>query len=192
MDKARSAPIFLLVWDGLLLKGKVFWLILFNTEDKPRNGDSQNIIFSYWVGLFWKHASVATSVQKVGQLSSVATSVQKVGQLSSVATSVQKVGLFLKTRLCCHLCPESGLISENLPLLPPLSRKWAYFWKLVSVATSVQKVDLFVKTRLCCHLCPESGLISGNSPLLSPLSRKWAYFLKTRLCCHLCPKSGLN
>ena len=46
-DKARNAPIFLLISDGLLLIGKVSWLILFNTEDKPRNGDSQDIIFSY-------------------------------------------------------------------------------------------------------------------------------------------------
>ena len=45
MDKARNAPVFLLVLDGLLLKGKIFWLILFNTEDKHRNGDSQDIIF---------------------------------------------------------------------------------------------------------------------------------------------------
>ena len=111
---------------------------------------------------------------------------------------------YLKTCVCCHLCPksgptllcchislESGLISENSPLLPPLSRKWAYFWKLTSVPTSVQKV----------------GLYSENSALLPPLSRKWAYFwklsfvatsvqkvnlfVKSRLCCHLCPKSGL-
>ena len=47
VDKARNAPIFLLISDGPLLIGKVFWLILFNTEDKPRNGDSQDIIFSY-------------------------------------------------------------------------------------------------------------------------------------------------
>ena len=38
---------------------------------------------SYWLGIFWKHASVITSVQKEGG--------------------------FLKIRLCCHLCPKSGL-----------------------------------------------------------------------------------
>ena len=65
-------------------------------------------------------------------------------------------GLILKAWLCCHLCPKSGLIFENSPLLLPMSRKWTYF----------------LKTRLCCHLCPESGLISENSPLLPPLSKK--------------------
>ena len=71
-----------------------FLAYFMNTEDKRRNGDSQDIIF------------------------------------------VLLSGLILKTWLCCHLCPESGLSSENSPLLPPLSlisllppvsRKWAYF-----------------------------------------------------------------
>ena len=70
-------------WPTVVLKGKVFWLILFNTEDKRRNGDSQDIIF------------------------------------------VLLSGLILKTWVYCHLCPKSGLISENSPLLLPLSRKWA-------------------------------------------------------------------
>ena len=54
MDKARNTPLFLLVWDGLLLKVKVFWLTLFNTEDKRRNGDCQDIIFVLLSGLILK------------------------------------------------------------------------------------------------------------------------------------------
>ena len=54
VDKARNTPIFLLVRDVLLLKGKVFWLILFNTEDKPRNGDSLDITFVLLIGLIMK------------------------------------------------------------------------------------------------------------------------------------------
>ena len=98
-----------------------------------------------------------------------------------------------------YLYPTEWAYFENIPLLPPLSKKWAYFWKLASVATSVRKVGLFMKTHLCGHhVCPESGLIYENLPLSPPLSGKWAYlwevayvvitsvqkvglFLKTRL-----------
>ena len=89
VDKARNTPIFLLVLDGLLLKGKAFWLILFNMEDKPRNGDSLDITF------------------------------------------VLLIGFIMKTYLCYHLCPKSGL--NCLGLQPDNG---------VAVATSVQKVGL--------------------------------------------------
>ena len=100
-------------------KAKFFGLFYSIRKTNVETATLKTLSLSYWVGLFWKHASVATSVQKVGLF-------------------------LLKTCLCYHLCPKSGFISsENLPLLPPLSRKWAYFfWKLVSVATSVQKVGL--------------------------------------------------
>ena len=72
-----------------MLKGKVFWLILFNTEEKPRNGDSLD------------------------------------------STFVLLIGLIMKTYLCYHLCPKSGL--NYLGLKPDNS---------VAVATFVQKVGL--------------------------------------------------
>ena len=111
VDKARNAPIFLLVWDGLL--GQRFLGFFSIRKTNVETATLKTLSLSYWVGLFWKHGSVATSVQEVG--------------------------LFLKTRLCCHLCLESGLISENSPLFPPLSRKWVSFWKVTSVATSLFK-----------------------------------------------------
>ena len=54
VDKACNTPIFFLVWDGLLLKGKVFFLTLFNTEDKHIKGDSQAIMFVVLSGIILK------------------------------------------------------------------------------------------------------------------------------------------
>ena len=56
--------------------------------------------------------------------------------------------------------PSERAYFENMPLLPPLSKKWADFWKLASVATSVQKVGLFWKHGSVAISVQKVGLIN--------------------------------
>ena len=91
-------------WPTPLLKGKVFWFTLLNTEDRRRNGDSQDII------------------------------------------SVLLSGLILKTYLCCHLCPKSGL---NYP------SRWFISLKSEDTKKSGLKLNLGLDK-------PDNGVIGGR------------------------------
>ena len=95
--QSSQHSIFLLVWDGLLLKVKVFWLTLFNTKDKRRNSDSQDIIFVLLSGLILKTCPCCHHCPKSGLISS---------ENSHLLVPLSK----------------SGLISENIHLWPLLSR----------------------------------------------------------------------
>ena len=62
---------------------QIFWIILFNTEDKRKNGESQDIICVLLSGLILK-----TWV---------------------CCHLCPKSGLICENSPCCYLCPESGL-----------------------------------------------------------------------------------
>ena len=109
--KLATLQYFCLGWDGLLLKGKDFWLILFNTEDKHRNGDSlcptdwaylENMTLLPPLSRKWANSPVLPHLSR---------KLAYFWKLPLLPPPCRTWAYFWKkTRLCYHLCPESGLV----------------------------------------------------------------------------------
>ena len=118
VDKACNAPKLLLDWDGLLLKGKVFWLILFNTENKRRNGNCQDSIFVLLSGLILKTCLCCHHCPKSGFNYLADGYFSEVWRHEHLGLKLNlgmdkpdnDVAVATWQRCCCgYLCPKSGL-----------------------------------------------------------------------------------
>ena len=99
---------------------------------------------------------------------------------------IQLSGLILKTCLCCHFCPKSGLITENSLPLPHLSKSWlklAYFISNFFHALVFPSVSRTWLTQGYLQIIIPSTVATCNY--------KWVYFASL-FCGHLCLKCGLN